>query len=209
MSARTVAGILLTGGSSRRMGVDKASLGVDAQPMAERIGAVLAAFGTPVLEVGPGPGLPSIQEPEPGRGPLVALGAAVRELRRVGAIGPAVVLACDLPLVNREVVELLVHWAGRWCGGPACAGMGQPLCTRWAVADLMAGERGLESGKRSLKGLPGVAGATLLTEKDWGHVGTEKTFGDADRRSDLMALGVTAGLEDPNTGRPDGGPLWN
>jgi hypothetical protein len=35
------------------MGVDKASLVVDCQPIAERIGAVLAAFATPVLEVGP------------------------------------------------------------------------------------------------------------------------------------------------------------
>jgi hypothetical protein len=73
----------------------------------------------------------------------------------------------------------------------------------------MAAEQGVESGKRSLKGLPGVAGATLLTEKDWGHVGTEKTFGDADTRSDLIVLGVTAELEDPNAGRPVRGPLWN
>ncbi len=51
---RAVAGILLTGGASRRLGVDKASLVVDGETLAARAARVLTLVCAPVIEVGRG-----------------------------------------------------------------------------------------------------------------------------------------------------------
>ena len=72
------AGILLTGGRSRRMGVDKATLVLDGETLAVRAGRRLAAACAPTLEVGDGlSGLPSLREWPPGSGPLAALARTV------------------------------------------------------------------------------------------------------------------------------------
>ena len=52
--AGRVAGLLLTGGASRRMGSDKALLEVEGRRMVDRAAAALAAVAAPVVEVGPG-----------------------------------------------------------------------------------------------------------------------------------------------------------
>ena len=60
---RQLAGVLLTGGASRRMGTDKARLVVDGETLAARSARVLAAVCEPVIEVGPGvSGLPAVEE---------------------------------------------------------------------------------------------------------------------------------------------------
>ena len=77
-----MAGVLLTGGASRRMGTDKARLVVNGETLAARSARVLTAVCDPVVEVGPGvSGLPAVLEEPPGAGPLVAL------LAGVGALG--------------------------------------------------------------------------------------------------------------------------
>ncbi|HZI37181.1 MAG TPA: NTP transferase domain-containing protein, partial [Acidimicrobiia bacterium] len=53
-SSNAVAGLLLTGGASRRMGRDKALLEVGGRRLVDRAASVLAAVADPVLEVGPG-----------------------------------------------------------------------------------------------------------------------------------------------------------
>src|SRR3954470_9716556 len=98
---RQMAGVLLTGGASRRMGTDKARLVVSGETLAARSARVLASVCDPVVEVGPGvSGLPVVQEEPPGAGPLVAL------LAGVGALGEpktVILLACDLPNVSSEL----------------------------------------------------------------------------------------------------------
>jgi molybdopterin-guanine dinucleotide biosynthesis protein A len=54
MQGMELAALLLTGGASRRMGSDKATiLDGDGQPLAVRTANLLAAVADPVLEVGP------------------------------------------------------------------------------------------------------------------------------------------------------------
>ena len=66
-----VAGVLLTGGASRRMGFDKALVEVDGRASAVRLAAVMQEVANPVLEVGPGrSGLPAIAEGPVGQGPF-------------------------------------------------------------------------------------------------------------------------------------------
>ena len=92
MADMPAAGLLLTGGASRRMGQDKAALPATdgGESLAGRTARLLAAATSPTLEVGPGwSDLPAVVEVQRGGGPLVALAAGRRELcgPRVGRPG--------------------------------------------------------------------------------------------------------------------------
>ncbi|MGH8991628.1 MAG: molybdenum cofactor guanylyltransferase, partial [Acidimicrobiia bacterium] len=123
----TVAGLLLTGGASRRMGRDKALLEVAGRGLAERGASVLAAVCDPVLEVGPGvSGLPAVREEPPGEGPLAALGAGAAELSRRGHGGAVIVLAVDMPFVGAALLRLLADRPGPATAVPRAGGQPQP-----------------------------------------------------------------------------------
>ena len=127
------AAILLTGGASRRMGFDKTSLMVGGTPLAVRLGAMLAQICAPAIEIGTGrSGLPSMQERPGGEGPLVAIAAGVRALAARGSRGPALVLACDLPMVTAALLRALAEWPGSGSVVPDVDGHPQPLCARWS-----------------------------------------------------------------------------
>ena len=134
-----VAGILLTGGTSRRMGFDKASIPIGGVPCAERVAKVLRAVVAHAVEVGPGTsGLPAVREEPPGGGPLVAVCAGARVLEESGSSRPALVVACDLPLVIESVLRTLADWPGSRSVVPMIGGRPQPLCARWSAQDLEA-----------------------------------------------------------------------
>lgn len=185
-----VAGILLTGGASRRMGTDKATLVIEGETCARRVGRLLAQVASVALEVGPGhSGLPVVAEPRPGNGPLVALAAAADELGRMGHHGPALVLACDLPMLSEGLLRLLATWPGDGTVVPVVAGQGQSLCARLsstALADAPAAARGRASMAALLERHP----VTWLGEEAWGDVATQATFADLDTPDDLVRLGL-------------------
>src|SRR5438105_8578446 len=148
------AGLLLTGGASRRMGRDKALLEVDGQRLVDRAAALLAAVADPVVEVGPGwSGLPAIREEPPGSGPLAALGAGAAALRTAGHEGPVLVLAVDMPRVSVELLRLLARRAGPGTAVPRADGHPQPLCARYGPAALATVDGLLAAGERSLRAL--------------------------------------------------------
>jgi molybdenum cofactor guanylyltransferase len=104
-------GVVLTGGASRRMGTDKATLEVGGVALARRVADALGAAGADeVLAIGGETdgladlGLTVVDDLYPGEGPLggivTALGAAHHDV--------VVVLACDLPAVSPDVVRRLV-----------------------------------------------------------------------------------------------------
>src|SRR5204862_7415264 len=103
------AGVVLTGGSSRRLGFDKATVRVGDETLAVRAARVLGAVCSPVVEVGPGhTGLHAVQEVPSGSGPLAALVAGADAL----AAESVVLLACDLVRVEPPVIALLADWDG-------------------------------------------------------------------------------------------------
>ena len=104
-----VPGILLTGGASRRMGVDKATIEWRGETLAARGARVLGAVCDPVVEAGPGyTNLSAVREDPPGGGPLAALLAAADTLE-----APTVVLlACDMPFVDEALLRLFASWPG-------------------------------------------------------------------------------------------------
>lgn len=182
------------------MGTDKAMLKVEGAELAPRAGAVLAAVTAPALEAGPGrSGLPVVPEPFPGQGPMVALAAAWTELSARGHLGPVVVLACDLPLVDEPLLRLLASWPTSDSVVPVVDGHPQPLCARLSPAALdlaavlasapAAGPRSHRS-HRSLRSLLAATPVTWLGPAEWGPVASPRSFADVDRPTDLDALGL-------------------
>ena len=108
-------GVVLAGGSGRRMGRAKGDLAVDdGVSLAEHAALVLGPLcGTVVISVAPGgenpaPDYSIVRDSEPaGRGPLAGIAAAF------GATGSAdlLVLACDYPRVETEVLEAILRVA--------------------------------------------------------------------------------------------------
>lgn len=112
-----LAGIVLAGGASRRMGRDKATL---THPcgltMVQRTVAVLANRCAPVFVVAAAgqtlPDLPAdiLYDEVPGRGPLPAVGLGLRAAARAGC-KRAVVCAVDLPGLAVGLIDELVDGA--------------------------------------------------------------------------------------------------
>src|SRR5437879_2077428 len=133
----TAGGVLLTGGSSRRMGRDKALLMVDGRSLAERGAELLRAVADPVAEAGPGhSGLAAVREDPPGSGPLAGLCAGAAELRRRGHDGPVLLLAVDMPFVTPGLLALLARRPGPPTAVPRAGGRAQPLCARYGADAL-------------------------------------------------------------------------
>ena len=190
---RGVAGLVLTGGSSRRMGRDKASLWLGEATCAERVGAHLSRVVAPTLEVGPGrSGLATVREERPGAGPLSALAAGWEALSARGHAGAVVVLACDLPLVSAPLLRLLASHRSAGSVVPVVDGRPQPLCARFSAAALQHGARSAAAGWRSLAPLLDHGDVVWLEEPDWAGVADRGTFTDVDTPADLARLGLDA-----------------
>jgi molybdopterin-guanine dinucleotide biosynthesis protein A len=141
--ARSAAGAVLTGGASRRMGRDKATLPVDGRAMGERVADALRSAGlSPVFCVG-GSGLPGLElVADPGlagRGPMSGILGALGRAAASGA-SIVVVLACDLPgasAVGIGAVLAALHAApDSLVAVPVLDGRIEPLHAAWRVEAL-------------------------------------------------------------------------
>ena len=199
----TAAGLLLTGGSSRRFGADKATLVVDGTTLARRGGQVLREVCDPALEVGLGvSGLAAVREDPPGTGPLAAIAAGAEALRRRDAPGPVIVLAVDLPRVRSALLALLRDWPGAPTVVPIVEGRLQLACARYGPDALLAAAGLLAGGVSSLRGLLDVVDHDVVDESVWGGVATADELTDIDSPADAARLGLV--LDDGSGGVPRG-----
>jgi molybdopterin-guanine dinucleotide biosynthesis protein A len=183
------AGVLLTGGSSRRLGFDKATAIVGDETVAVRAARVLSAVCSPVVEVGPGrTRLRAIRESPPGSGPLAAL------LAGVDAMGAdtVVLLGCDLVRIESPLLSLLAGWDGAPSAVPTVDGMPQLVCARYGSDAIEAARPLLEAGERSLRALLEAAPIDLVPESRWRAVAEPDAFADLDTPEDLARLGLRA-----------------
>ncbi len=195
------AGVLLTGGASRRMGRDKATIDVGGTTLAARAARVLRAVCDPVVEVGSGvSGLEAVREDPPGAGPLAALLTGARVLdARVGGSAPVLLFACDLPFVEPALLRLLAEWpdANDRAVVPVVGGRHQYVCARYGPASLVAATGAYDRGERSLRG----AFADLVvavSESTWREVAPAHALDDVDTPDDLARVELTN-----LAGRPD------
>jgi molybdopterin-guanine dinucleotide biosynthesis protein A len=165
------------------MGVAKATLLADGVPLAERSARLLEQVCDPVLEVGPGyTALPTVDEPEPGHGPLAALVAGADA---AGGAGPVLLLACDLPFVTLELLVRLAGWPGDGTVVPVDRdGMVQPVCARYSNAALDRARARLATGERSLRSVLEGGDVTRLDDVD------ERALTDVDTPDDATRWGI-------------------
>ncbi|MDA8070551.1 MAG: molybdenum cofactor guanylyltransferase [Actinomycetota bacterium] len=188
--ARTVGGVLLTGGTSRRMGTDKATMVVGHRSLAERVAARLQAVADPVVEVGQGVSGVDIvvSEAPPGGGPLAATLAGAEALWSAGCHGPILLVACDLPLVTVALLQWLADVPGGSSVVPVVAGRLQPLCARWSALDIAEARQAYRRGERSMRPLTARPAVLLADERWWGSVSEPEGFADVDCPADLDRL---------------------
>lgn len=116
MTAGRLAGVVLAGGESRRMGRDKATLTVPGRfaglTLVEHQVSLLAQRCDPVFVVAaPGQVLPDLaaqvlRDEVPGLGPLPAVGLGLRAAAHGGA-QRAFVCAVDMPFLTTELIDAL------------------------------------------------------------------------------------------------------
>lgn len=171
---RDVAGAVLLGGSSTRMGRDKASLTVGGVATATRVARVLSELCEEVLLVGGDPpaNAPGRRVPDPPgppcplRGIVAALGAACTE--RV------LIVATDLPLVTPALLLAILAWPRAEVVVPRPGGVSQPLCALYQrdVAKRAASSR-LQTDRLAAKGLLAELQASYLEDTDLAEVDPE------------------------------------
>lgn len=132
MTARApFTGAVLTGGASRRMGVDKATLVVDGVAMAVRVADALRAAGaTDVVVIGHRPvdGEVHVPDVHPGEGPLGGVLTALAALAALAHAELLVVAPCDLLAPDpRAFVALVDALTAEPDALVAIAGPGDPL----------------------------------------------------------------------------------
>jgi molybdenum cofactor guanylyltransferase len=147
-----VAGVVLCGGASRRMGRDKTLIEVDGQPMAARVAAALTAAGCrPVVAVGGDAvalracGLDVLADELPGEGPLGGILTALHWAPTEAVF----IAAADLPWLDAATVGAVI------AAGPVAVAVTdrlEPLCACWSrsSAGLLAEQ--LVAGLRSVRG---------------------------------------------------------
>jgi len=145
MSGRiAVAGFVLTGGESRRMGQDKALLELGGQPLAMRMVEKLRIGTDEIFLLGPPEryaqlGLPVLADAVAGRGPVGGIAAALRATERDWNL----IVACDLPYLEPRFLEFLLGLATNETDAvvPRPGGRWEPLCAAYHRRALPAFER--------------------------------------------------------------------
>ena len=154
-------GAVLTGGSSRRMGRNKALIEIDGVPMASRVAAALraagcirvVAYGGDPVELAP-LGLPVVPDRHPGCGPL---GGVLGVLESVepgdAAVSGVFVVACDLPSLSGPSLAGMVVAAGERPDVDVVVARTsaiEPTCAIWAGSATESLRRSFEEGERAL-----------------------------------------------------------
>lgn len=189
--APACAGILLTGGASRRMGRDKAAIVVEGDDgpvtLAERTARILESVAAPVVEVGPPRGDRwVVREHPPGSGPLAATVAGWEALAARGWTGAVLVVATDLPNLAAGLLRWLAGLPEDRAVVPVAGDRVQPLCARYRASDLDRARALVASGRRAMSDLVAAADPVLIPEAVWSvPAGGGAALDDVDSPADL------------------------
>jgi molybdenum cofactor guanylyltransferase len=154
----TLSAAVLTGGASRRMGADKATLEIAGVTLLDRTLTVLHGVSSDVTIVGARPayarpGVRMVADDYPGAGPLGGIATALSAARYERIL----VVACDMPLLSVTLLRAMAAeppevdaLIPRLSNGPQRQPQPQPLHAVYARRCLPAVVARLESGKLSV-----------------------------------------------------------
>jgi molybdopterin-guanine dinucleotide biosynthesis protein A len=173
-----LAGVVLCGGRSARMGVDKATINFEGTTLLERALARLDAVCDPVLiAAGDVPvqvaGRTSVADAVPGAGPLGGIVSALRASpHRLLAV-----VAVDLPWIDPRLIRMLAAEVGvHDVAVCELSGGIEPLHAVYATSILAAAETALAGSDLSVRGLIARSDAVRLSEGDWREAGISDRF---------------------------------
>jgi molybdopterin-guanine dinucleotide biosynthesis protein A len=152
---RALAGAILCGGASRRMGWDKTQLTIDGTTLLERTVIRLRAVADPViLAAGEKPlkldACLTVADASPGQGPLGGLVAVLRTTPHQ----LCAVVAVDMPDLDAGLLRWLADsWGGEDVVVPVSARGPEPLHAVYAVSALPAAEQLLIRAQLSMRTL--------------------------------------------------------
>lgn len=127
------------------MGVDKAHILIEGEPIGHRIARLIASVGVPVTVLGREPivGFEFLEDAEDFEGPLVALSRFQPSREFV------FVCSCDLPGFHPGLAGLLAQEIGpKDAAIPVVGGRLQPLCALYRAVSLVGARRLVEMGER-------------------------------------------------------------
>ncbi len=181
---QVVAGIVLAGGRSTRMGSDKASLVLDGRTLLQRTVDVLSAVATEIVVVrAAGQQLPAltsrspitvVEDPVEDQGPLIGIAVGLR----ASSCDVALVVACDMPFLRPELLRMLVERAGtgRRFVVPIHLDRPQPLCSAFRRDALAVVDAHVAAGERKIMAVARELDADRVPPEQW-------SVADADGRS--------------------------
>jgi molybdopterin-guanine dinucleotide biosynthesis protein A len=185
----SLTGVLLAGGRSARMGMDKAAMAFDGEPLAVRVARRLGECCDRVLVAsGDGRrlawlGLEQVADPIPDAGPLAGIVAGLEH-----APGPAAaVAAVDMPFASPGVLRLLASLRGDADAVVPVTDDGlEPLHAVYATSAAAALRSELESGVRAVREAIEGLRVRLVERLEWSPADPSGAFArNLNRPADL------------------------
>ena len=162
-----VAGFVLTGGRSSRMGREKALLPMGSEPLISKIAGIVQSVADPVTLVGKPEsfqGIPwtCIPDLRPNAGPLAGIETALS----CSAANLNLIVGCDMPGLEEGVLTRLIDRASRSTAPCVLAcdpdGRQHPLLAVYRLQCLPAIRAALDAGRMKLMCFTQEAGAEIL-----------------------------------------------
>jgi Molybdopterin-guanine dinucleotide biosynthesis protein A len=186
-------GVILAGGSSRRMGSNKALLKLDGMTMIEKVYQIVSSLFDDVVLVTNHPEeysfipcrkIPDIYQEY---GSIAGLHAALTTTttNRIFLAG------CDMPLLNRELIRLLAQTSPEADAVVPLnsAGLLEPLHAVYAKSSLSAVSEMMEAGEKSILRLFDKITTTVLPPAAYAHLEqAESSFVNANTPGEFQAL---------------------
>lgn len=181
--------IILAGGDSQRMGRDKASLMMGEMTLLQTVAATMRQLFPRVIVSVRQPcaaiDLPQVCDEQAAGGPLAGLAAGLGHVTTPWAFA----VACDMPFVVPEVVELLAGLRARHQAVvPVVHGHPQPLAAFYAAACLAPLRASLAAQQNSLRGVLKQLDVRYVDEAEMREADPLlRSFSDLDTPQDVAA----------------------
>lgn len=184
--------VVLTGGQSSRMGVDKSSMTLNGEAMGSRIARLIAPNVSQVTVLGAKPldGFSFLQDVEVHQGPLVALS------HFVGICDAVYVSSCDMPLFDPKIIRVLSNRLSNHDSDhavvPMINGALQPLCAIYRASAFQMIKTVIAEGHRSMMAWLDTLWVEVMDSDELAQEGVDpRTLLSADNPDSWRALTET------------------